>query len=156
MLQRFFIFFCCGLLFSSCNFFQKKELSMESIIDSVIDFNSVDVFPLFPKCDSIPSQEKQKICSQIKLSEHIYASLSANKIITAKKVNDTIFIKLNIDKTGKVTLSKLQLTEFIQQQIPNLDSLISSAIDYLPKLKPAIKHGMPVTTEFVLPVVLKN
>lgn len=156
MLQRIFIIFFFGSLLVSCEFFQKKELPKESIIDTVIDFNSVDVFPLFPKCDSIPSQQKQKICSQIKLSEHIYASLSKNQIITSKKVNDTIFVKLNIDNIGKVTLKHLQSSEFIQQQIPKLDSLISTGIANLPKLKPAIKRGIPVTTEFTLPIVLKN
>ncbi len=156
MFQRLILFFICGFFLVSCEFFQKKELSNDSVIDTVIDYNSVDVFPLFPKCDSIPSQEKQKICTQIKLSEHIYASLVSVNIITSKKVSDTLLITLNIDKTGKVTLSHINSSEFIQQQIPNLDSLIKSGINNLPILRPAIKRRMPVATEFTLPIVVKN
>jgi hypothetical protein len=111
---------------------------------------------LFPTCDSIPSQEKQKICSQIKLSEQIYASLSTQEIISTDKLNDTILIKLNIDNSGKVSLSSLIANDHINQQIPNLDSLIESGIEKLPLLKPAIKRGMPVTTEFTLPIIVKN
>ena len=156
MYQRLILFFLCGFFLVSCEFFQKKELSNDLVIDTVIDYNSVDVFPLFPKCDSIPSQEKQKICSQIKLSEHIYASLVSISITTSKRVSDTLMITLNIDKAGKVSLSNIKSSVLIQQQIPNLDSLIISGIGSLPLLKPAIKRGMPVATEFTLPIVIKN
>ena len=156
MKQRLLILFCSVFFFTSCEFFQKKEFVNNTAIDTVIDFNSVDVFPLFPTCDSIPSQEKQKICSQIKLSEHIYESLSTQEIISIDKLNDTILIKLNINKSGKVSLSSLVTNNHINQQIPKLDSLINSGIEKLPLLKPAIKRGMPVTTEFTLPIVVKN
>lgn len=156
MFQRIFLFFLCGIFLISCNFFQKKELSNDSVVDTVIDYNSVDVFPLFPKCDSIPSQEKQKICSQIKLSEHIYGALVSVNITTSKKVSDTLLVTLIIDKTGIVSLSNIKSSEFIQQQIPNLDSLIKSGVDNLPQLKPAIKKRMPVATEFTLPIIVKN
>ncbi len=156
MLQRNFIVILCLFLMTSCEFFKKKEFTPNVVIDTIVDFNSVDVFPLFPSCDSIPSQEKQKVCSQIKLSEHIYASLADYEIVTSEVINDTILVKINIDKTGKTSLSDLQSSTFIKNQIPRLDSLISSGINNLPLLKPAIKRGMPVTTEFTLPIVVKN
>jgi len=156
MYQRTFIVLFCGFLLTSCEFFKKKEFTPATAIDTIVDYNSVDVFPLFPSCDSIPSQEKQKICSQIKLSEHIYASLSEYQIVTSEIINDTILVKINIDKTGKTSLSNLQSSEFIKAQIPKLDSIIASGINSLPLLKPAIKRGIPVTTEFTLPIVVKN
>lgn len=156
MLQRIITLIFCGFLLTSCEFFQKKKLTTVTPIDTIIDYHSVDVFPLFPSCDSIPSQEKQKICSQIKLSEHIYAVLKEYEIVTSEKINDTLFVKIKIDKKGKTTLSNLQSSEFIRTQIPDLDSLIESGIRSLPILKPAIKRGMPVTTEFTLPIVVKN
>jgi hypothetical protein len=156
MLQRIFTVLFCGLLFTSCEFFQKKEYTTDVVIDTIIDYNSIDTFPLFPNCDSIPSQEKQMICSQIKLSEHIYASLSDYKIVTSNKVNDTILVRLKIDNNGISTLTNIHSSEFIKQEIPKLDSLINSGIENLPILKPAIKRGMPVATEFTLPIVLKN
>lgn len=156
MKKHFFVFFYCLIFFYSCSFFEKKELPDDKIIDTNIDFNSVDVFPLFPLCDSLVSIEKQKICSQIKLSEHIYASLVASNIIVSKKINDTILVKLKVDSKGKVSLVELKTTEFIQLQIPKIDSLIIAGINNLPILKPAIKRGIPVTTEFSLPIILIN
>ena len=156
MNKRIYLIAYVLLFISSCTFFQKKELPKEKVIDTVIDFNSVDIFPLFPLCDSLPSIEKQKICSQIKLSEHIYLSLLSSNIMVTKNVNDTILVKLNVDNFGKVSLIKLQSSDFIQQQIPKLDSLIVAGISNLPKMKPAIKRGIPVTTEFTLPIILIN
>lgn len=156
MNKRIYIIAYLLIFLSSCSFFQKKELPQEKVIDTVIDFNSVDIFPLFPLCDSLPSVEKQKICSQIKLSEHIYLSLLSSNIMVKKNVNDTILVKLNVDNNGKVSLVKLQSSDFIQQQIPKLDSLIVAGILNLPIMKPAIKRGIPVTTEFTLPIILIN
>lgn len=156
MFKRFFIIFVCGLVFVSCDFFKKKEYSREYVIDTIIDYNSVDIFPLFPNCDDSSSVSNQKICSQIKLSEHIKAALMNSKFSTSKPINDTIIVTLNIDKTGKVSLSNLESTPNIQKQIPKLDSLILSGINSLPQLKPAIKRGMPVATEFSLPIVVEN
>lgn len=156
MLQRIFIVLFCLFLLTSCEFFKKKEFTPTVVIDTIVDYNSVDVFPLFPSCDSIPSQEKQKVCSQIKLSEHIYASLSIQEIRATEILNDTILIKLNIDTSGKVSLSSLIANDYINQQIPNLDSLLKMGVNQLPVLKPAIKRGTPVSTEFTLPIVVKN
>tara|TARA_R110001583_G_scaffold46314_3_gene145386 strand:+ start:13799 stop:14269 length:471 start_codon:yes stop_codon:yes gene_type:complete len=156
MNKHIFIIVYCLLFFYSCNFFEKKELPKDKVIDTIVDFNSVDVFPLFPLCDSLISEEKQKICSQIKLSEHIYASLVASNIMVTKKVNDTILVKLKVDNNGEVSLVKLEASTFIQLQIPTIDSLILAGINNLPILKPAIKRGIPVATEFTLPIILIN
>lgn len=156
MYKRIIFLFSIIFLLVSCDFFQKKELPQNQVIDTVIDFNTVDVFPLFPSCDSIPSEEKQKICSQIKLSEQIYASLSEYQLKVTEPINDTILVKLHVDKAGKVSLVNLKSSSFIQSQIPKLDSLISLGINNLPTLKAAIKRGIPVTTEFTLPIVLVN
>lgn len=156
MLQRIFIIFFIGILFSSCNFFKKKEIINPIVIDTVINYNTIDVFPLFPNCDSIPSLAKQKICTQIKLSQYIYASLSKFEITTSKVVNDTIMIQLKIDNSGKSHLTSIKSPEIIKEEIPKLDSVIKEGIDNLPLLKPAIKRGIPVSTEFSLPIVITN
>lgn len=125
-------------------------------MDTIVDFNSIDSFPLFPACESIPSEEKQRICSQIKLSEHIYASLAAYQLISTKSINDTILVKLEVAKSGEVALVNIQSSAFIRQEIPELDSLITDGIKKIPKLKPGIKRGIPVKTAFSLPIILKN
>lgn len=156
-MKQFFLVIFCAFLLLSCSYFEKKY-KKEAIqaVDTIVDFNSIDSFPLFPACDSIPSEEKQKICSQIKLSEHIYASLKNHHFITENSINDTILVKLEVAKSGEVSLINIQSSKFIQQEIPKLDSLIAIGIKKLPILKPGIKRGIPVKTAFSLPIILKN
>lgn len=156
MIQRVFCLFFCGLLLVSCEFFQKKKISEEEMIDTIIDYRSVDAFPLFPTCENIPSQDKQRVCSQIKLSEHIFASLSQSNIITARKVSDTVFVKLQVSSKGKVILTNIKASENLKKQIPTIDSLLKSSVSSIPVLKPALKRGIPVATEFSLPIVVLN
>lgn len=156
MFQRICLTIICCFFLLSCEFFQKKELPKDAIMDTIINYNAVDVFPLFPKCDSIPSQQKQKLCTQIKLSEYIYATLSKSDIITTRKVNDTVLIGLRIDNTGRAFLTNIKASAHIQNQIPLLDSLIETSVNELPQLKPAIKRGIPVSTEFSLPIIIVN
>ena len=71
-------------------------------------------------------------------------------------MNDTILVKLHVNSIGNVSLVNIQSSEFIKNQIPKLDSLIGVGVNNLPTLKAAIKRGIPVTTEFTLPIVLVN
>jgi len=56
MFKQFFIVIFCSLLIMSCSYFNdtnKKEAIPK--IDTVVDFNRVDAYPLFPACKDIPS-----------------------------------------------------------------------------------------------------
>ncbi|UMB55416.1 hypothetical protein MKD41_08065 [Lutibacter sp. A64] len=156
-MKQFFIIIFSAFLLLSCSYFEKKYKKEEiQEVDTIVDYSSIDSFPLFPSCDSIPSEDKQKICSQIKISEHIYASLKSHQFITENSLNDTILVKLEVAKSGEVSLVNIQSSAIIQQEIPKLDSLIADGIDKLPNLKPGIKRGIPVKTVFSLPIILKN
>ena len=156
MLQRLFLVFVLGFCLISCDFFQKKKMDDSQLIDTIIDFSSVDVFPLFPNCEGIPSQEKQRVCTQIKLSEHLYSSLQAAEIVTLRRINDTVYLKLKVNELGKISLVDIKASAELNQQIPKMDSLILNGVMSLPNLKPAIKRGIPVATEFTLSIVVVN
>jgi len=141
----------------SCSYIE-QHTKREPIqkIDTIVDFNSVDSYPLFPNCADIPSKEKQQICFQMKMSQHIYASLKEFQLNVKDSINDTIFVKLKIDVLGKTSLSSIQISEKTRVLLPNFDSIVAVSLQNLPNLQPAIKRAMPVSTEFTLPIVLKN
>jgi hypothetical protein len=132
----------------------KKEPIQE--IDTVVDFNKVDAFPLFPNCSDIPSREKQQICFQLEMAQHIYASLKKFTLNSKEVVNDTILVRLKVDNLGKTSLSSIDISEDTKSQLPEFDSILKLSLQNLPILEPAIKRNMPVATEFTLPIVLKN
>ena len=157
MLKQLIITLCCSFLVVSCSFFENKSKSQPiQKVDTIVDFNSVDAFPLFPDCSAIPSREKQQICFQVEMSKHIYASLKEYSLNTSEAINDTVLIKLKIDNLGKTSLSKILISKKTEQLIPEFDSLVKISIQNLPALQPAIKRNMPVTTEFTLPIILMN
>lgn len=157
MLKQLFTVFFCSLLAVSCSYFENKrnsELIQE--VDTIVNFNTVDAFPLFPNCKDIPSREKQQICFQLEISQHIYASLKQYQLNAKEIVNDTVLVKLRIDVLGKTSLSAIQISAKTKELLPEFDSILKVSLKNLPILKPAIKRNMPVTTEFTLPIVLKN
>lgn len=157
MLKQLFILLICSFLILSCSYIE-QHTKREPIqkIDTIVDFNTIDSYPLFPNCADIPSKEKQQICFQMEMSQHIYASLKEFQFSVKDSVNDTIFVKLKIDTSGKISLSNIQISEKTSALLPNFDSIVKVSLQNLPVLQPAIKRAMPVTTEFTLPIVLKN
>jgi len=157
MLKKLFTLFISCCLFTSCNFLEqqfKKKPIIE--VDTIVDFNSVDAFPLFPDCNDIPSREKQQVCFQVEMSQHIYASLKEYSLNAIDSINDTVLVKLKVDAAGNTSLSTIQISKKTQKLLPEFDSIIKVSLQNLPKLQPAIKRNMPVTTEFTLPIILKN
>jgi hypothetical protein len=156
MLNRVFILIICTF-FVSCSYFEKPQKKNPiQQVDTIVNFNSVDAFPLFPKCKDIPSREKQQICFQLEMAQHIYASLKTYSLNSKEVLSDTVFIKLKVDINGKTSLSGIQISEETKSLLPQFDSIVEISLQQLPNLEPAIKRNMPVTTEFTLPIILKN
>lgn len=157
MLKKLFTIFISCCLFTSCNFLEqqfKKKPIIE--VDTIVDFNSVDAFPLFPDCKDIPSRDKQQVCFQLEMSQHIYASLKEYSLNAIDSINDTVLVKLKVDALGITSLSTIQISKKTQKLFPEFDSILKVSLQNLPDLQPAIKRNMPVTTEFTLPIILKN
>jgi len=157
MLKQFFTLLIFSILVLSCSYIEQhtKRAPIQKI-DTIVDFNSVDSYPLFSNCADIPSKEKQQICFQMEMSQHIYASLKEFELSVKDSLNDTILVKLKIDALGKTSLSSIQISERTRELLPNFDSIVTVSLQNLPNLQPAIKRNMPVSTEFTLPIVLKN
>ena len=157
MLKQLFTILICAFLVLSCSYIeQRTKRAPIQKIDTIVDFNTIDSYPLFPNCADIPSREKQQICFQMEMSQHIYASLKEFELSVKDSVNDTIFVKLKIDADGKITLSNIQKSAKISKLIPEFDSVVKVSLQNLPTLQPAIKRAIPVSTEFTLPIVIKN
>lgn len=141
-------------IFISCDYFDKKKIDTQDIVEEelkAINWNDVDEYPTFSSCDD--STDK-KACFETVLRDNLNEHLSNQNIIVTEDINDTILLKIHIDKTGAFTIKDVVSSELTKTQIPQLDSLLRHSLDSLPKLFPAIKRGQQVATEFNLPVVI--
>lgn len=124
-------------------------------ISTVVDFTTVDVSPSFVACDSLIDFEK-RACFRKQIHQQLTNELAKHTIKVAHSIDETIYIDLLISSNGKISLLKNHLSKTIQKEVPKLDSLLKVSIAKLPKLRPAIKRGIPVTTQYQLPIRFYN
>ena len=103
---------------------------------------------------SVSEKIKRKYCFEMTILNHVNSYLSGQSIVVSEDVEDTIAIKLGIDKAGKISILNIKSKPETLLVIPEIDSLLYGSINILPKIFPAVKRGQQVNTEFVLPVVV--
>ena len=145
------------LVFASCDFISPKNTSFQNLvlIDTIIDYNTVDIYPLLTDCNNCDSNEKQNQCFEYELLKKIKYSLKEKELRANPFSTDTVYVDILIDNSGKISVSKIDQSQNVIAQIPKLDSLLRQSINNLPEaMQPSIKRGIPVNTLFKLPVVV--
>lgn len=146
------------ILLSSCNYFDVKKTSSEAILNEELktfNWSDVDTYPSFSSCDNEQSEEAKKLCFQNTLRNVIYDQIQSDTIVVSEYLKDTIVIKFQISEKGKLSVLNMEIDSLTQKEIPNIEDLLNSSLDALPKIYPAIKRGQQVRTEFTLPVVIQ-
>ncbi|WGH77032.1 hypothetical protein P8625_07825 [Tenacibaculum tangerinum] len=133
--------------------FKKGERRADA--DNVVNFTKVDVSPSFTSCINLPVQEKDA-CFREEIHKRIATSLQQYNFTTATNLNEEVVIKLLINKKGKFLVEKIIASKTIDSQLPALDSIIKLTIAKLPTVQPAMKRGVPVTTQYQLPITIKT
>lgn len=147
-------FTCLFLFLNSCSFFTKKQQKVFVKTDTIIDFTSVDTYPLLPNCEEIIDSARYKNCFYSEIYKQI------NKLIQPQLfqnivVQDTILLQLQINKQGKVHLINTKKEDLITKpEIKKIDSILRIELQKIPPLQPATKRGIPVTAVFTLPLIL--
>ena len=147
-----------ALTLTSCEYFNVKKTSPEAILKEELktfNWNDVDVYPSFSSCDSIESKPQKTVCFTDVLTAHILKHLQNETIVVTHDVTDTINLKFQVSETGVLSLLNIEVDSTIIKEIPNIEALIHSSLDSLPKVFPAIKRGQQVKTEFELPVIIQ-
>lgn len=145
------------MLLVSCNdFFSKnKNANANQIIsEEAVDYNSIDAYPLLPECKNSIDRTEQKACFYQKLTSRIQKSLTNNLVDVASNIHGDAMVIIKVDSKGKASVSSIILSDDIQETNQKLDIIIRASISQLPTLEPAIKQGIPITTEFLLPIII--
>jgi len=128
----------------------------ESIaMDTIIDYSTVDVYPMFRNCENLDGEEKQEHCFGTELVEQLEELIVLKNIKGPTATYDTIYVELSIAQDSKIRISRINSSELINDKIPNLDSVLIASINQIPTLtQPAIKRGIPVKAQFKLPILI--
>ena len=151
----FAIFF--ALLFSSCDFISPKKSSLQNlaVFDTIVDYSTVDVYPLLKECNNCDTNEDQNLCFENELIKKLEKILNKTKIEANNSFKDTVYVDLLIGNSGKVTVVGFQSTDKVDKEIKAFDSIIEQSIQQLPNLiQPSTKRGIPVNAQFKLPIAV--
>jgi hypothetical protein len=152
MFLRVFSFLILIVFFTSCDKFSFSKKSQKITLDTIVDFTSVDFSPSFKVCDSLIDKTKKSDCFRKTIHQKIGEELQNYTLTIKDAIDEVVFVAFLINSKGKIVFQEITSTENLKQQLPQLDSLLKVSITNLPKIYPAIKRGIPVTTKYSLPI----
>lgn len=151
--------FFLSFILSSCQFFDTEKVSSDEIFEEEIksiNWNEVDRYPLFENCDESAEKPEQRDCFTNTLSSAIYQRVLEENLVAARDLMDTIIIDFRIGRTGKLSVSKMEIDSVFRSEFPNLEQQILVALDSVQPIAPAYKRGIPVETHFSIPIILRT
>ena len=149
------ILFLLILTLSSCQYFSQvpnEEELLKKELES-INWNAVDELPSFSSCDSIVDKTQKKQCFFDYLTQLIQQKLSVDTLSVLYPQLDTIDVKVTISPDATMVFEP-QITDTLSYNTTKIDSILKARLVDFPAVHPAIKRGIPVKTQFVLPVIL--
>jgi|SRR5690554_195440 len=147
------------LIATSCQFFETEKVSSENIFEDeigTINWKEVDRYPSFPACESILGKPEQKDCFIKTITSHLYKAVSHQEIIAVREVYDTVKVEFEVGSSGRLSILEIEIDTILQNEFPELETLILNTVDSLQPVAPAYKRGIPVKTRFTLPVIVQT
>ncbi len=141
-----------------CNNFETKKISSEEVLNKEtksLNWREVDEYPAFENCKSITDLTQARTCFEATVANSIYAYLSKQQPIVTQPIDDTLFLYLEISKSGRPVVDSVLVDSMVKSQLPDLELWVRQSVDSLPKIYPAIKRGIPVSSVFKMPILIK-
>lgn len=146
-------------LFFGCKNFETKKVSADELKSKSlkeVNWKKLSQYPSFPACQKVDARERKRECFEKELARHIYHSLESKKIVLLDSMREEIRLRMEITKEGKARLKKIQLSDSLQEQAPDLKQWLRNSIRELPELNPGHKRGIPVKTSFEIPILIQS
>jgi hypothetical protein len=146
------------LTFLSCQFFDKQVPSEKDLLEkeiNEINWKEVDEYPTVSECEKLNDEQQRKQCFFEFLTQTIQQKLSIDTLSVLYPDLDTIHVKVTVFPNATMKFEPQFLKDSVAYDIIKIDSILHARLVDFPKVNPAIKRGIPVKTQFILPVILK-
>ena len=147
------------IFISSCQYFGGEVPSKKELLDkelNAINWNEVDEFPSFSECDKIKDERMQKQCFFEFLTQTIQEKLTSDTLANLYPELDTIEVKVTVFPNSTMKFEPQFPKDSTAYDTIKIDSILKSRLVNFPKVNPATKRGLPVKTQFILPVIIKS
>jgi hypothetical protein len=131
----------------------EKELLQKEL--KSINWNEVDEYPSVVGCEGIQNKTERQRCFFEYMTQLIQYKLSSDTLSVLYPELDTIEVKVTIYPNSKLEFEPLFPKDSVRYDAVKIDSILKARLVGFPKINPAIKRGVLVKTQFILPVILK-
>tara|TARA_B110000977_G_scaffold10522_1_gene13758 strand:- start:2057 stop:2533 length:477 start_codon:yes stop_codon:yes gene_type:complete len=142
-------------LFYNCAWLTpKEELKAQYVADQLkeIDWQSVDLYPLFESCEETLSKSLQKECFEAVIKEKIVWVVQQMFDQDSLSFSGTFSIDFKVNASADIHIQKIDGFTGSMKEMQSFEKRIQKEIAFLPFLSPAVKQGIPVTTRFQIPI----
>ena len=150
------LLFLILLSITSCQYLNRQVPDQNELLQKElknINWNQVDELPNFASCDSVADKTQKNQCFFDYLTQLIQQKLTSDTLTVLYPQLDTINVKVTVLADATFQFEP-QLNDTLSYDSNKIDSIIKTRLVDFPKVNPAIKRGIPVKTQFVLPVIL--
>ena len=140
----------------SCRFFDGQVPNEEELLQKrlkEINWKEVSSYPSIAECDAIMDKELKKDCFFAQMTQLIQQKLDVDTIALMYPDVDSINVKVTVFSNATLRFEP-QMPPNANYNMSEIDSIIKARLVNFPKVVPAQKEGVPVTTQFILPVIL--
>ena len=146
------------LLFNSCQYFDKQVPTEKELLQKelkTINWKEVDEYPSVVDCEKIENKTQRQQCFFEVLTQLIQQKLSADTLSVLYPELDTIEVKVTVFPNSTIKFEPQFPKDSVAYDKVKIDSILQARLVDFRKVNPAIKRGIPVKTQFILPVILK-
>ncbi|MDI1317727.1 hypothetical protein [Flavobacterium sp.] len=147
------------LILQSCQYFDKQVPDEKELLDKQlkeINWNEVDEYPSFADCEKLANADQRKQCFFEFLAATIEQKLAVDTLATLFPRLDTIEVKVTVFPNASMQFEPQFPKDSVAYDTIKIDSILHARLIDFPKVNPAIKRGIPVKTQFTLPVIIKS
>lgn len=131
----------------------EKELLQKEL--KAINWKEVDEYPSLVDCEKSTDKKQQQQCFFERLTQLIQEKLSVDTLAVLYPELDTIEVKVTVFPNATLKFEPQFPKDSVAYDTIKIDSILKTRLVNFPKINPAIKRGIPVKTQFILPVILK-
>ena len=156
--MKHYSFFLVCILFNSCQYFDKQIPSEKELLQKelkAINWKEVDEYPSLVDCEKIEDKKQRQQCFFEILTQLIQEKLSTDTLSVFYPELDTIEVRVTIFPDATMQFEPQFPKDSVAYDTIKIDSILKARLVDFPKVNPAIKRGIPVKTQFILPVILK-
>lgn len=157
LMKYFFISLAVLLLLTSCKYFDAPVPDEEELLQkrlNEINWKEVSAYPSLPECDALTDKEMRKECFFSSMTQLIQTKLNTDTLSILYPEIDTINVKVTIFPDASLQFEPQLPQDSTSYNKIKIDSLLRARLADFPKVEPAQKEGVPVKTQFILPVII--